>query len=503
MIFAILHLSTIITVQAQTLIAHYDMATLNGYTPSQQVSSWADSSGANRAPLQGLGTAQYFPFFMGGMNGKDAVYLPGTSGQDILKSSGTSSYTFRTFVFVYAADSCACTNSCGAQFHTLIDMRPITPDFFIQGTDSTAGSASYIAASKWLNGEAYTNNGNQCSDLFTGQPQILMVQMASDTVVQDITLYGTFDNNANVRGYIGEFRVYDAVFSDSDRKALLCDDLGVKWAINMNACTTTTTTTITTTTTTTTQLAGSVGNDPVVWFGKESKEFCLPIGQLTPIIHTRHLNMYASTFPGSPHEQWIDRIVVTNSDGFRFADVRIKKDIKSFNRSNLPQNGLESIELKAGMVQSPLKAMPEVSPSDNKWAFKRMDLWMVVEPLNKVFSSLPWHVDQTSIGKARREAVIITSPDARFLIVSSPATEYFGDFSYLSVEYAHLDVHILDMKHRQSVRGILPELWGIQKMSNRTKELACRPWSEDENKTDHHAVDVDFGVPRFFVPLHV
>jgi len=238
--------------------------------------------------------------------------------------------------------------------------------------------------------------------------------------------------------------------------------------------------------------SGSVGNDPVVWFGKESKMFWLPVGKLTPVIQTRHLTVLASTFVGSPREQWIDHIVVTNADGFKFADVRIKKDIASFNRSKIPQNGFETIDLKLGMDPNPMKVMPEVpSKPGIKGLFQRLDVWMVAEPLTKVFNWLPWHVDQTHIGRARREAVVVTSPDARFLIISSPATEYSGDFSYLSMEYAHLDIHILDMEHKKSVRGLLPELWGIQKMTNRTMEFCKPPWEKDAPETGRHSVDVD------------
>jgi len=245
-------------------------------------------------------------------------------------------------------------------------------------------------------------------------------------------------------------------------------------------------------------ITGSAGNDPVVWFGKESREFWLPVGQLTPIIQTPHLNMYASTFVGSPREQWIDRIVVTNSDGFRFADVRIKKSIASFNRSKILKDGFESLDVTFGMEQSPRKVMPKATPTGSQEAHARMDLWMVVEPLSKVFNWLPYAVDQTHIGKARREAVVITSPDARFLIVSSAATEYSGDFSYLSVDYAHLDVHIIEMKRKQSVRGLLPELWGIQKMSNMTKALTCPPWSKDAPDTKRYSVNIEAEWERRF-----
>jgi hypothetical protein len=239
----------------------------------------------------------------------------------------------------------------------------------------------------------------------------------------------------------------------------------------------------------------SMGGDPVAFFGKESKEFWLPVGKLTPIIQTRHLQMLASTFVGSPHEQWMDRIVVTNADGFRLADIRIKKNIASFNRSRSGPNSFETIDLTLGMADKPLKDLPEALPGQKLKYFSRLDVSIMTERLNRVFNWLPFHIDQVTIGRqARREAVIITSPDARFVVISSPATEYAGSVNYLSVEYAHLDIHILDMKNRASIRGLLPELWGLKKMSNRTKELTCPPWSKEAEKipkAHNEGVDVD------------
>jgi hypothetical protein len=233
----------------------------------------------------------------------------------------------------------------------------------------------------------------------------------------------------------------------------------------------------------------AAGNDPIATFGKESREFWLPVGKLTPILHTRHLSMLASTFTGSPHEQWMDRIIVTNGDGFRLADIQIKKNIGDFNRSKSPPNAFETIDLTLGMSKTPLTEMPKDLDGGRKGYYSRMEVSVMTEKLNKVFNWLPWHVDQVHIGKARREAVIIQSPDARFIIISSPATEYYGDVSYLSVEYAHLDIHILDMKNRASIRGLLPELWGLKKMSNRTKEMTCPPWSKEASQFKSQTVD--------------
>lgn len=224
----------------------------------------------------------------------------------------------------------------------------------------------------------------------------------------------------------------------------------------------------------------SAGNDPIATFGKESREFWLPVGKLTPILHTPHVNLLASTFTGSPREQWMDKIVVTNSDGFKLATIEIKKNLNSFNMSAAEAvTSFETISLTPGMSKAPMKEIPKDLPGGGFRYFHRMDVWVVAVKLEKVFKWLPWHIDQKKIGKARREAIIVTTPDVRLLVVSSAAHEYYGPLSYLSVDYAHLDIHIMEMQKHASIRGLLPELWGLQKMSNRTKQLTCPPWSED------------------------
>jgi len=238
----------------------------------------------------------------------------------------------------------------------------------------------------------------------------------------------------------------------------------------------------------------AAGQDPLVTFGDQSREFWLPVGKLTPIMHTRHMNILASTFAGSPYEQWIDRIVVTNVDGLRLVEIAIKKDIYSYNKSEAKlslRNGFETMDVSVGMDASPMKEFPEDLPNGNKKWFRRLNfpVWVVCDKLQKVFNYLPWHVSQFHIGNAQREAVTITSPDARFVIVSSPATEYYGAFKHLSVQYAHLDIHILNLKKRASIRGILPEIMGIQKLSNRTKELTRPPWSTTDATCDSNEQD--------------
>jgi len=206
-----------------------------------------------------------------------------------------------------------------------------------------------------------------------------------------------------------------------------------------------------------------------------------------PIMHTREMNMLGSTFPGNPYEQWFDQIVITGPDNFQLAAVTIKKDIHHCNQSRSRSKAFETIDLVVGAGETPLKVMPKPN-----WFFKRWDVHIGVAKIDHIFQYGPHLRTQTTIGGARREVVQIRCKSAHILIVSSPATEYFGDHSYLAAKYAHLDVVILEMRDQESLRGILPELWGFRPMSNTTKALLLPPWNKTANNgsnISHSAAD--------------
>jgi len=46
-------------------------------------------------------------------------------------------------------------------------------------------------------------------------------------------------------------------------------------------------------------------------------------------------------------------------------------------------------------------------------------------------------------------------------ICSAPADEYFGHLRHLSLQYAHLDLAIVEVDNFSRVTGLLPELWGV------------------------------------------
>merc|ERR1712146_286674 len=75
----------------------------------------------------------------------------------------------------------------------------------------------------------------------------------------------------------------------------------------------------------------------------------------------------------------------------------------------------------------------------------------------------------TTVGRLPRECVDIAGPWLHLYVCSTAATEYFGHLRHLSLKYAHLDMLFVEVRSFQSLTGLLPELWGVQPMSEFTK----------------------------------
>ena len=72
------------------------------------------------------------------------------------------------------------------------------------------------------------------------------------------------------------------------------------------------------------------------------------------------------------------------------------------------------------------------------------------------------------IGKAARECAEIATASANILICSAAALEYVG--LPRALEFAHLDIHVLRRPMQNGIlTGILPQIWGIEPMSNSTR----------------------------------
>merc|ERR1712032_1783453 len=156
------------------------------------------------------------------------------------------------------------------------------------------------------------------------------------------------------------------------------------------------------------------------------------------------------------------------------------------NRTSLPRDAFETIEVTIGAAKRPLTSMPCCKTEYQH----RMGLHVGMMKMDQMKRDRA--VAQKTIGGARREVVLVACDSAHIMITSSPASEYFGDHAYLAVKYAHLDIVILQMRDRASLKGLLPELWGFRPLSNRTKammekpteEATCRKGGETQCKED-------------------
>lgn len=249
---------------------------------------------------------------------------------------------------------------------------------------------------------------------------------------------------------------------------------------------TTTLTSTTSTVTTTTEPVFFGGSDPVTYSGDEWRGFWLPPGELTHVLSTGQMNMYAQAFLGSEYEQWFDRIVVTGSDGWRLAEISIKKDIGASNKTQKKNRKLafETIDVTIGMAKKPL----EVMPRPDGFFRNHMGVHIGVSKMGQIFKYGPYLGPQMTINGARREVVQIRCKSADLLVISSPAREYYGDLAHLAVKYAHLDIIVLEMKNRADVRGVLPELWGVKPLSNKTRAVMDSP-PIVENASGHAVCD--------------
>lgn len=229
------------------------------------------------------------------------------------------------------------------------------------------------------------------------------------------------------------------------------------------------------------------GGDPVAMFGGQRREFWLPTGVLHPILHMPELSMMASTFPGDDGEQWFDRIVILSPGGFSLADISIK-DIATFNKTSSRKNAFETLDVRLGGAETPVEHMP--TPD---FLFQRMGVYITFMRMEEMKRPI---AHQTRIQRARRDVVMVACGTAHLLITASPASEYSSFRPDLAVRYSHLDIVVLEMHNHRAMKGLLPELWGIKPLSNRTKAFMVPPETSMQNGKSDTPIDDD-GKIRF------
>jgi len=222
----------------------------------------------------------------------------------------------------------------------------------------------------------------------------------------------------------------------------------------------------------------SGGGDPIARFGDVERLFELPPGVLTTVLESPELIIKGSVFEGNgPYEQWFDRFVlIARGYDDRFIDIRVKKNLHERNASSMPGAELQTLDMK--MVYGTPEE-PRV-PFQVKLDSPILSLSSFIGYDIAVGRMQRWQTKLTTIGRFPREFAEFAGPSMHLFICSAPAAEYYGSLRHLSLKFAHLDMVFQEVKHYTLLTGILPELWGVQPMSETTKSYI--KWPESEEK---------------------
>eukprot|EP00930_Biecheleria_cincta_P000523 TRINITY_DN10114_c0_g1_i2.p1 TRINITY_DN10114_c0_g1~~TRINITY_DN10114_c0_g1_i2.p1 ORF type:complete len:514 (-),score=59.56 TRINITY_DN10114_c0_g1_i2:160-1701(-) len=227
--------------------------------------------------------------------------------------------------------------------------------------------------------------------------------------------------------------------------------------------------------------AAGVGHDPIAYFGGVEQEFELPPQVLTTLLTTDEIIVQCSVFEGafwnnthgSFQEQWFDHFVLktpnsaTSMEHGRFLAVKVKRNLHELNISQLPGSEFFTLDITMGYGnnESSARYTSRVTSDLRVLPFWLLEHDVVIHRLSGTSRAFRSH----RIGAIPSECVEVHGSQLHFAICSRPADYYTGRLRMLSVKYAHLDLVVIDIKDKDALRGLLPELWGIRPMSESTK----------------------------------
>jgi hypothetical protein len=233
-----------------------------------------------------------------------------------------------------------------------------------------------------------------------------------------------------------------------------------------------------------------VGGDPITRYGDTSIKFWLPNFQLMPLLRTSHINVYASTFPGPSSDlQWFERFVVTTSDEEPIVQVSIKKDIK-LNRTTPPRI-FTQLDVTIMNAPGPLKVMDPIYVG--KGGQELYEDYATIRGDVRFRVGRQLHHPPRIFSRSY-EYVHIVAPDIVFAIAPAHAavefrSEWFTGSPDSAHKYAHLDMYIMQQVGEQNFGGILPQLWGVQPMTEEVQAMTKPPDDvKDVNESDKVSV---------------
>eukprot|EP00931_Biecheleriopsis_adriatica_P086227 TRINITY_DN60938_c0_g1_i1.p1 TRINITY_DN60938_c0_g1~~TRINITY_DN60938_c0_g1_i1.p1 ORF type:complete len:651 (-),score=72.14 TRINITY_DN60938_c0_g1_i1:148-2046(-) len=201
-----------------------------------------------------------------------------------------------------------------------------------------------------------------------------------------------------------------------------------------------------------------VSGDPVTWFGNRRAEFKLPMAQLTTMMSMPDLSVAAAPFLGSTGEQWIGRVVVTSqATGNLVLQVDIKRDLVEAAKNLTGTRDPRQFETMNIIIPPCKRGHP---PFDSHYTHPEGFTIIVGKWGCKIKQGIPC-----------RESAVILGRHAKVLVASSSALEWYEADAVNALKHAHLDLDIFDMTDAHTFEGLLPELWGLKPMSERSRSM--------------------------------
>jgi len=194
--------------------------------------------------------------------------------------------------------------------------------------------------------------------------------------------------------------------------------------------------------------AGFVGDDPITFYNSVFRRFLLPEGVLVPLLRTAEFELHGAAGRIQGQDQWIHRLVVTDLDGHPVLSIALRANLSDFNGSLTEGSLMESLNITLDWLGGiPLTKMPSSDSYALKWG-----------SLSFAFGAVP----HFKVGRARAEMVVIEGNSAWLTIVAT------GGEGPEVEQAAHLDFVLQLRGDRGACTGVLPELWGLRPLSNKT-----------------------------------
>jgi len=177
------------------------------------------------------------------------------------------------------------------------------------------------------------------------------------------------------------------------------------------------------------------------------------------LLETHDILIQGSVFEGGgPWEQWFGRMVLTTKPGqHRSIDINIKENLLHVNTSQMMRSDFRTLDVTAG-ADLPGKGSHRV----------KLAGFHEVVPHGFLGHQIQFRKVRLR-DRFQRECVEVAGGVLHFAVCSSPSTEYHGNLRHLSIKYAHLDLVVYHATDWKGVTGLLPELWGVQSMSDFAK----------------------------------